>query len=449
MQDDGWEFVEPSEEHEQEVAGLLQVSEEPWFHVEEHGTSEVSAGGESSFGAFLSVIYRGSGTSSNSTTDTASGTAAAINAAVGRGSAAAAAAGGASISASSQAASLAASLAAHLWYQCGTDWSQLPEPAQGQGENSSCAICQRDMKPGQALRSLPDCGHTYHKDCLASWLHRNPVCPSCRTKVKQPTSGKWALYDFTPSSDSEDSSDLTTAYKCLMKGRATANKRHLRQAAAGEEEEKGAGTEEATGTSNRGFLFPSSNKKKAMNRLQRRNRNPSSSSTSFCGNIDSNEVEIRNGNIFEGSAVNNLNCNEVEICSRRNRNPSSSSSSFFCGNLNFNEVEISNGNTFEDSAVDNLNQDADITSSNFNDLNPSSSSISSSLLGLSSSLLDFNLNQITANLNPSSSITSSLLGHANTTISQADEVFDDVVKREEENEKQTFADSDEEDDLYS
>lgn len=48
-----------------------------------------------------------------------------------------------------------------------------------------CAICREDMLVSQKACSLP-CRHMYHADCVAKWLHRVPVCPTCRKPLNLP-----------------------------------------------------------------------------------------------------------------------------------------------------------------------------------------------------------------------------------------------------------------------
>jgi predicted nucleic-acid-binding protein len=45
----------------------------------------------------------------------------------------------------------------------------------------TCAICRETIETSET-RVLP-CNHSYHKECIDSWLVRVPSCPYCRTKV--------------------------------------------------------------------------------------------------------------------------------------------------------------------------------------------------------------------------------------------------------------------------
>jgi hypothetical protein len=45
----------------------------------------------------------------------------------------------------------------------------------------TCAICRETLETSET-RVLP-CNHSYHKECIDSWLTRVPSCPYCRTIV--------------------------------------------------------------------------------------------------------------------------------------------------------------------------------------------------------------------------------------------------------------------------
>lgn len=42
----------------------------------------------------------------------------------------------------------------------------------------ACTICHLDLEDGDRVGDLP-CGHTFHIDCLKSWIARRNVCPLC------------------------------------------------------------------------------------------------------------------------------------------------------------------------------------------------------------------------------------------------------------------------------
>jgi len=51
----------------------------------------------------------------------------------------------------------------------------------------SCVICyeQYDCENGgKLLIEYPDCGHTYHFDCLAQWFQKKMDCPCCKKTIR-------------------------------------------------------------------------------------------------------------------------------------------------------------------------------------------------------------------------------------------------------------------------
>ncbi|TQD96858.1 hypothetical protein C1H46_017590 [Malus baccata] len=49
-----------------------------------------------------------------------------------------------------------------------------------------CAVCLESFKGGEKCRLLPNCKHSFHAQCIDSWLLKTPVCPVCRTCAKTP-----------------------------------------------------------------------------------------------------------------------------------------------------------------------------------------------------------------------------------------------------------------------
>jgi len=46
-----------------------------------------------------------------------------------------------------------------------------------------CPICLSDFTEGENIRSLPGCGHSFHKACIDLWLLRRADCPMCKADV--------------------------------------------------------------------------------------------------------------------------------------------------------------------------------------------------------------------------------------------------------------------------
>ncbi|KAM0046262.1 putative chromatin regulator PHD family [Helianthus debilis subsp. tardiflorus] len=46
--------------------------------------------------------------------------------------------------------------------------------------NNTCAICLSEYKPKESLRTIPECNHYFHVECIDRWLKLNATCPVCR-----------------------------------------------------------------------------------------------------------------------------------------------------------------------------------------------------------------------------------------------------------------------------
>ncbi|KAL8256098.1 hypothetical protein R6Q59_031165 [Mikania micrantha] len=56
----------------------------------------------------------------------------------------------------------------------------LGESCRLPNDNNICAICLSDYKPKESLRTIPECNHYFHADCIDEWLKLNATCPVCR-----------------------------------------------------------------------------------------------------------------------------------------------------------------------------------------------------------------------------------------------------------------------------
>lgn len=53
----------------------------------------------------------------------------------------------------------------------------------GSSSPMDCAVCLENFKAGDKCRLLPNCGHSFHAQCVDSWLLKTPICPICRTSA--------------------------------------------------------------------------------------------------------------------------------------------------------------------------------------------------------------------------------------------------------------------------
>ncbi|XP_031489987.1 RING-H2 finger protein ATL7-like isoform X2 [Nymphaea colorata] len=48
---------------------------------------------------------------------------------------------------------------------------------------TQCSVCLGDYESNERLQQIPSCGHTFHMECIDSWLTKNTTCPLCRTSL--------------------------------------------------------------------------------------------------------------------------------------------------------------------------------------------------------------------------------------------------------------------------
>ncbi|EXB28670.1 RING-H2 finger protein ATL22 [Morus notabilis] len=52
---------------------------------------------------------------------------------------------------------------------------RLPKPS-----DNTCPICLSEYQPKETLRTIPECNHYFHANCVDEWLKMNATCPVCR-----------------------------------------------------------------------------------------------------------------------------------------------------------------------------------------------------------------------------------------------------------------------------
>ncbi|XWS50376.1 hypothetical protein CRYUN_Cryun12cG0082700 [Craigia yunnanensis] len=57
---------------------------------------------------------------------------------------------------------------------------RMPKP-----DDKTCPICLSEYWPKETLKSIPQCQHCFHADCLDEWLRLNATCPICRNSPER------------------------------------------------------------------------------------------------------------------------------------------------------------------------------------------------------------------------------------------------------------------------
>lgn len=52
-----------------------------------------------------------------------------------------------------------------------------------------CAVCLENLTTGDKCRLLPVCKHSFHAQCVDTWLLKTPICPICRSSAGSSHSG--------------------------------------------------------------------------------------------------------------------------------------------------------------------------------------------------------------------------------------------------------------------
>lgn len=51
---------------------------------------------------------------------------------------------------------------------------------------ADCAVCLSELADGEKVRELPNCGHSFHVECVDAWLRSRTTCPLCRAEAELP-----------------------------------------------------------------------------------------------------------------------------------------------------------------------------------------------------------------------------------------------------------------------
>ncbi|KAL7104028.1 hypothetical protein ACP275_08G218400 [Erythranthe tilingii] len=47
-----------------------------------------------------------------------------------------------------------------------------------------CSVCLSILEDGEIVRTLPNCKHTFHAECIDKWFDTNSTCPICRMNAE-------------------------------------------------------------------------------------------------------------------------------------------------------------------------------------------------------------------------------------------------------------------------
>ncbi|XVE57116.1 hypothetical protein DITRI_Ditri04bG0065800 [Diplodiscus trichospermus] len=71
-----------------------------------------------------------------------------------------------------------------------------------------CVVCLENFRKGDKCRLLPNCSHSFHSQCIDSWLLKTPICPICRTSADPSKVGMILGEERGASSSSHDGAQL-------------------------------------------------------------------------------------------------------------------------------------------------------------------------------------------------------------------------------------------------
>lgn len=50
--------------------------------------------------------------------------------------------------------------------------------------SENCVICQDHMLQDEEVRTIRQCSHLFHKECIDEWFRSNVRCPNCRVDIR-------------------------------------------------------------------------------------------------------------------------------------------------------------------------------------------------------------------------------------------------------------------------
>ncbi|MEN2497891.1 MAG: hypothetical protein MHMPM18_002222 [Marteilia pararefringens] len=61
--------------------------------------------------------------------------------------------------------------------------TSLNSESKKEGHHNECPVCLEAFADDERIRILA-CRHTFHSDCIITWLERNTSCPMCRKLIE-------------------------------------------------------------------------------------------------------------------------------------------------------------------------------------------------------------------------------------------------------------------------
>lgn len=62
----------------------------------------------------------------------------------------------------------------------GDEGTRLPKP-----DDKACPICLSEYMPKETVKTIPECEHCFHAQCIDEWLPLNASCPICRNSPRK------------------------------------------------------------------------------------------------------------------------------------------------------------------------------------------------------------------------------------------------------------------------
>ncbi|KAL1209599.1 RING-H2 finger protein ATL7 [Cardamine amara subsp. amara] len=73
-------------------------------------------------------------------------------------------------------------------------------------KDPQCSVCLGDYQEGEKLQQIPACEHTFHMECIGTWLTSHITCPLCRVSLipRVPQDQSHQTSDIVPSMENSN-----------------------------------------------------------------------------------------------------------------------------------------------------------------------------------------------------------------------------------------------------